>query len=172
MAINTGDSITAADYNSLQSRVQQVLGQGSQTFGYGQQVKSQQVSGPTATGESDATNITADEFNNIRDDISRIFIHQTGSALDIGLFKGAGSVENDFPTANEADVIGADQSAMSVTVDDSDNYTYTNVDETKGFNNLVEIVSQIESIQNRFTINSTQRELQVLEIDRSEQVYY
>jgi hypothetical protein len=166
MAINTGDSITAADYNSLQSRVQQVLGQGSQTFGYGQQVKSQQVSGPTATGESNATNITAEEFNNIRDDISRIFIHQTGSALDVGLFKGAGSADNDFQTADEADVIGADQSATSVTVDNSDNYTYTNTDETKGFNNLVEIVSQIESQQNRFKIDSTQQQLQMLEIDR------
>jgi len=166
MAINTGDSITAADYNSLQSRVQQVLGQGSQTFGYGQQVKSQQVSGPTATGESNATNITAEEFNNIRDDISRIFIHQTGSALDVGLFKGAGSADNNFQTADEADVIGADQSATSVTVDNSDNYTYTNTDETKGFNNLVEIVSQIESQQNRFKIDSTQQQLQMLEIDR------
>jgi len=166
MAINTGDSITAADYNSLQSRVQQVLGQGSQTFGYGQQVESSQVRGPTATGESDATNITAAEFNNIRNDISRVFVHQTGSTVDIALFQGTGLVEDDFPAADTADVIGAEQSATDVTVDDTDNYTYTNTDESKGFNNLVEIVSQIEAEQNRFTLNSTQREISVLEIDR------
>jgi len=166
MAINTGDSITAADYNSLQSRVEQVLGQGSQTFGYGQQVESSQVSGPSATGESDASDITAEEFNNIRNDISRIFVHQTGTTLDVNLFKGTGSAEEDFPTADTADVIGAEQTATEVTVDDNDNYTYTNTDETKGFNNLVEIVSQVESEQNRFTINSTQREIRVLEIDR------
>jgi len=166
MAINTGDSITAADYNSLQSRVQQVLGQGSQTFGYGQQVESRQVSGPTATGEPDATNITAEDFNNIRDDISRIFVHQTGTTLDVNLFKGTGSQEDNFPNADQADVIGAEQSATDVTVDDSDNYIYVDADESKGFNNLVEIVSQIEAEQNRFTINSTQRALQVLEIDR------
>src|SRR6056297_2510291 len=116
MAINTGDSITAADYNSLQSRVQQVLGQGSQTFGYGQQVESSQVRGPTATGESDATNITAAEFNNIRNDISRVFVHQTGSTVDIALFQGTGLVEDDFPAADTADVIGAEQSATDVTV--------------------------------------------------------
>lgn len=166
MAINTGDSITAADYNSLQSRVQQVLGQGSQTFGYGQQVESRQVSGPTATGEPDATNITAEEFNNIRNDISRVFVHQTGSTVDIGLFQGTGPAQDDFPNADTADVIGAEQTATEVTVDSSDSYTYTNVDETKGFNNLVEIVNQIESEQNRFVVNSTQREIRVLEIDR------
>jgi hypothetical protein len=166
MAINTGDNITAADYNTLQSRVEQILGAGSGTFGYGQIVKSSQVSGPTETLSSDATDITAEELNNLRDDIKRIYVHQTGVDVPIGIYQGTGGVENNFQNKSEADVIGADQTAKKVIVDDENNFTYIDVDETKGFNDLVNIVDQIESESNRFTINSTQQDDLVLLTDR------
>jgi hypothetical protein len=43
MAVNDGDNITAAQYNGLQSRIDQVLGTGSGDFGYGNSVSSSQV---------------------------------------------------------------------------------------------------------------------------------
>jgi hypothetical protein len=153
MAINTGDRINAADYNALQSRVAQVLGTGSQSFGYGQQVESSQVSGPSETGATDASDVTAEELNNLRNDIGRIYTHQTGLSNPIEEFVST-------------DVIGADQTAKEVTVDDDNNYSYTDVDASKGFNNLAEIVEDLESEVNRFKINPNQQGIAFLSSDR------
>ena len=163
MAINTGDSITAADYNALQSRVAQVLGKGAGNFGYGQQVTSSQVSGPSEIGTTDAGNITALEFNKIREDIRKIYTHQTGLKLEIGFYQGTGGPP-DFETEDNADVIGANQTAKFVLVDDQGNYSYVDANESNGFNDLIAIVNQIET-DNRFTINSTQQEIEVITDD-------
>jgi archaellum component FlaF (FlaF/FlaG flagellin family) len=153
MSINSGDRIIAADYNTLQSRVEQILGTGSQSFGYGQQVESSQVSGPSETGATDASDVTAEELNNLRSDIGRIYTHQTGLSNPVEEFVST-------------DVIGADQTAKEVTVDDDNNYSYNDIDETKGFNNLVEIVNELESDSNRFNINPNQQGIVFLSSDR------
>lgn len=153
MAINTGDRINAADYNALQSRVAQVLGKGSGLFGYGQQVESSQVSGPSETGATDASDVAAEDLNNLRNDIGRIYTHQTGLGNPIEEFVST-------------DIIGADQTAKEVTVDDNNNYSYNDINESKGFNKLVDIVEDLESEINRFKIGPGQEGLETLSSDR------
>jgi hypothetical protein len=71
MSVNPGSLITAANYNSLQSRVANLLGAGFGGTGYGQDL----VSAPVAVGES----VTAEHMNLLREDINRAHVHQTGS---------------------------------------------------------------------------------------------
>jgi len=68
----TGLSITAADYNDLQSDVEELLGTSDTgTFGYGQIVRSS----PVDTDDK----VTINEYNNLRTDLLNIAFHQTGS---------------------------------------------------------------------------------------------
>jgi len=71
MSVNPGSLITAANYNSLQSRVSNLLGTGFGGNGYGQEL----VSAPVSVGES----VTAQHMNLLREDINRAHVHQTGS---------------------------------------------------------------------------------------------
>lgn len=74
--------ITAARYNSAQSRVQAVLGIGSGNEGYGQAVSSSIV--------NSSNTVTAEQINNLYSDIKKIRVHQTGgvpnsiSQIDVG----------------------------------------------------------------------------------------
>jgi len=62
--------ISALDYNSLKNRAEKLLGAGTGTFGYGQTVQSSSVfSGNT---------ILASHWDNLRNDILSIKIHQDG----------------------------------------------------------------------------------------------
>ena len=83
MAVNVGDSITAAQYNGLQSRIQQVLGNGSGDFGYGQTLESSQVNAPTSPGAGDGDSITALQMQELHDDMSKAYTHQTGNPLPV-----------------------------------------------------------------------------------------
>ena len=74
--VNTGDTITAANYNDLQSRVATIMGTGSADSGYGQTLASAQVS----TGNT----VTATHMDNLRTDINKANLHQTGSSASIG----------------------------------------------------------------------------------------
>ena len=56
--VNSGDTITAAQYNDLQSRVNNIMGTGSGQSGYGQALASAQVS----TGNT----VTATQMNRLR----------------------------------------------------------------------------------------------------------
>ena len=76
MAVNVLDSITAAQYNGLQSRVATVMGSGSGTNGYGQTLASAQVSAGDV--------ITAAQFDNLRTDINKASNHQSGADASIG----------------------------------------------------------------------------------------
>ena len=62
--------ILATDYNSLQQRASRLLGTGSGTYGYGQSFVS--------TGVFQGNTITADQWDNLRNDITSIKIHQDG----------------------------------------------------------------------------------------------
>ena len=74
--VNSGDTITAAQYNDLQSRVNNIMGTGSGQSGYGQALASAQVS----TGNT----VTATQMDNLRTDINKANNHQTGSSASIG----------------------------------------------------------------------------------------
>jgi len=93
MAVNVGDLITAADYNSLQGRVSNVLGNGSNEFGYGQSLDSSQT--------SIGTIVTAQRLLNLRADMNDVYTHQTGNPIPL----------DPIATGN---VIGADESEGNV----------------------------------------------------------
>ena len=76
MAVTDGDSITAAQYNGLQSRIATVMGTGSGTNGYGQTLASSQVSAGAV--------IRAADFDNLRTDINKANNHQSGVNASIG----------------------------------------------------------------------------------------
>ena len=115
MAVSTGDTITAAQYNGLQSRVNTIMGTGSSTNGYGQSLTSGQVS----VGQQ----ITATHFDSLRTDINKANNHQSGSNAAIG----------DIAVGQ---VIGADASGTSVSA-----LTVTN----EGFNDYETAVGVIET---------------------------
>ncbi len=74
--VNTGDSIEAAQYNDLQSRINTIMGVGSGQNGYGQTLASAQV----LTGNT----VTAAQMDNLRTDINKANNHQAGSDANIG----------------------------------------------------------------------------------------
>ncbi len=76
MAVTDGDSITAAQYNGLQSRINTIMGTGSGTNGYGQTLASSQVSAGDV--------ITAADFDNLRTDLNKANNHQSGSNSSVG----------------------------------------------------------------------------------------
>lgn len=65
--------ILATDYNTIQSRIAEVMGEGSGSKGYGQNILSSQV--------GQYSKITAAQWNNLRLDILRARQHQTGQDL-------------------------------------------------------------------------------------------
>jgi hypothetical protein len=148
MAVNSGDSITAAQYNGLQSRINQVLGVGSGGFGYGQAVSSSQVLSLTDPDIPDGDSVTAAQFNNVRTDLRKAFIHQNGSEISISSF-------------NVGDIIGADTSGTDINF--TNGSVIVNPDASKGFNDLLDVMSGLEA--NRFQIDPGQAEIQVRAAD-------
>lgn len=130
MAVNDGDNITAAQYNGLQSRIEQVLGTGSGDFGYGNSVSSEQVAA--------ADVVTAGQMDNLRTDMGKCWTHQTG---------------DNIPLANIAtgNVIGADASGTGVTFDAQNNYTIDGAIANGGFNDYLSRMDELET--NRFDID-------------------
>lgn len=147
MSVSSGDKITAAQYNGLQSRIDQVLGVGSGGFGYGQAVSSSQVSEPTDPNSADGDSVTAAQFNNLRSDMRKAFVHQNGSEIPINSF-------------NVGDIIGADASGTDV---NQNTGNIRNLDDTKGFNDLLDVMSGLEA--NRFNIHPGQAQVQEIDTD-------
>lgn len=71
MPVSVYDKITAATYNTLQSRVANIMGTGFGNSGYGQAIQSATVAANTV--------ITATQLEQLRDDINNARVHQTGS---------------------------------------------------------------------------------------------
>lgn len=71
MAIGSGNTILASDYNTIQSRVATILGAGSGDKGYGQAVSSSQVSA--------GNNITAAHMQNLKSDLDKLAYHQSNA---------------------------------------------------------------------------------------------
>ena len=106
MAVSVGDSITAAQYNGLQSRVATIMGTGSGTNGYGQSLASSQVSAGSV--------ITAAQFDNLRTDINKANNHQSGANASIGDI-AAGQIIG-------ADASGTSLGALNVTTEGFNDY--------------------------------------------------
>jgi hypothetical protein len=70
-----GDYISATDYNSIRTKIQNVMATGAGTFGYGQTTFSSLVS----AGNS----VTKNQWDALRYDIYNAILHQTGSAPSI-----------------------------------------------------------------------------------------
>ena len=68
--------VTASDYNNLQSEVAKLLGAGSGNRGYGQTMTSGQV--------AQSQTITAVHMNNLKTDLDKIAMHQTGAVAKTG----------------------------------------------------------------------------------------
>ena len=130
MAVAAQTNITAAQYNGLQSRIEQVLGTGSGDFGYGNSVSSAQVSA--------GDNVTAQLMDNLRSDMGKCWTHQTG---------------NNIPVANLAvgNIIGADASGTGVTFDAQNDYTIDGQISDGGFNDYLARMTELET--NRFDID-------------------
>jgi len=75
---NTGDTIYAADYNSVQSTAALLLGDGLADSGYGQSVTSVQV----VSGNP----VSVQDWLNVRSDLLKIRQHQTGANESSGLY--------------------------------------------------------------------------------------
>lgn len=69
MAVN--DKIVIADYNSIRSKVVSILGTGSADSGYGQPLRSSDV--------SVSSKVTVNEWSNLYYDIVNCYVHQTGA---------------------------------------------------------------------------------------------
>jgi hypothetical protein len=131
MSVTSGNSIFAADYNGLQSRISAVLGNGSGNFGYGQTVTSTQV-------VSSIDSITNGQMDALRTDMNRAYLHQTGTNIPVR-------------NISAGDVIGADASGTDITYDTLGNKTIVGVDNTGGFNDYFDVMTTIET--NRFLID-------------------
>ena len=68
--------VTASDYNNLQAEVAKLLGAGSGNRGYGQTMTSGQV--------AQSQTITAVHMNNLKTDLDKIAMHQTGAVAKTG----------------------------------------------------------------------------------------
>lgn len=66
-----GEIITAARYNSMQSKAIAVLGNGSGTLGYGQR--------PVSTAVALTNTVNAVHMQNLKSDLTKAYVHQTGS---------------------------------------------------------------------------------------------
>jgi len=75
MSVAVGSRITAANYNTLQSRIANILGAGFEQSGYGQSLVSRVVDTDTV--------ITAEHMELLRTDLNRICVHQTGSLSNL-----------------------------------------------------------------------------------------
>lgn len=145
MSVDSNTSIKAADFNSLQSRINQVLGTGTNNFGYGQSVSSFQVVAITDPSVPNGDSVTAEQVNNALNDLNIIHTHQTGFSLNLSQF-------------NVGDVVGADASGTDITIDIEGNRSIVNEDTDKGFNDLLDIIENLEN--NRFNIAGNQSDEQ------------
>jgi hypothetical protein len=127
MAVTTGGRILAAEYNSLQSRIERLLGNGTTSFGYGQPV----TSSPVSIGRT----VTAAKLAEVRDDLETAYTLQTGDPIPLSLIEAG-------------DLIAAEQTGGDTTKGFRDYLDLMTTLETNRFNfdaSQVEIVPAIAS---------------------------
>lgn len=151
MAVSSGNTITAAQFNNLQSRISLVLGTGSADFGYGQAVESGQVTSLQDLSIPDGNSILASQFNSLRQDLNTVFRHQNGQNLSIAPFEAG-------------DIIGADESGTDLNYASDGSFTFVDQDTSKGFNDLLTVMTDLEA--NRFILDPSQEEVQIRASDQ------
>jgi len=141
MAVSPGDSITAAAYNTLQGRIENILGTGSGQDGYGQTLSSASVTPPSSPAAGDGATVEAEQMQELWDDMNAAYKHQTGNDLSIRRIV-------------DGDVIGADATGTGLTYDLLGSYTFDSEDTTGGFNDYLIAMSTVEA--QRFNIAAAQ----------------
>lgn len=86
-----GDLITAQDFNEIQEKTDNILGTGSQNFGYGQFVNSYQV--------STSNKVKADDWTLLQQDLININVHQSGTVPSLPAISSGGKIK--FDPTNE-----------------------------------------------------------------------
>lgn len=136
--VNSRDKITAATYNTYQSRVATIVGTGFESSGYGQTLNSSSVSANDT--------VTAANLEALRDDINNARVHQTGSLTPL----------NEITARN---IIGAAESGTGVSITyNSETEEYDTEIEgsmpTKGWNDYDAEITNIEN--DRFLVDDSQ----------------
>lgn len=141
---SVGGIVQASDFNSIQSKIEKVLGQ-SQTsdpqFGYGQAINSSQVTALTDRSVPDGTSVTAENTDNLLNEIKTLHKHQTGNDLNIAAYQ-------------VGDIIGADASGTDMIYDSDGSRTIANRDNDKGINDLNNIADTL--LANRLDVAASQ----------------
>ena len=135
---SAGNTIEATDYNTLQSKIATILGNGQATdnFGYGQSVTSSQVSGPGVSTPGDT--VTHTQLRELYDDMETAWVHQNGTA--------GTQLNTLLKYISEGDIIGADVTGDGITYEEgTENYTVDNEDNTGGINDFSTVMALIES---------------------------
>lgn len=148
MAVSPGSSITASNYNILQNRIEQLLGTGSDDFGYGQVVTSSQVTGAGAGVNGEI--VDSEHMRNLWNDMDRAYKHQNGSNLSItqittGDLIGADVSTEDLPVFDTVDTDG----------DGRLDYTLSNIDNTQGFNDYLTVMTGLEDAKDTVAVAET-----------------
>lgn len=131
MTVSSGNDINAADYNGLQSRIANILGNGSGTSGYGQSLSSSQVT-------ANVTNITASRMDQLRTDMNKAYAHQENTNSNLG-------------NIQVGNIVGANASNTGSTAGVG---TSNMTDSTKGFNDYFSLMTTIEN--NKLTVDPNQ----------------
>ena len=142
---SVGDTIQAADYNILQSKISTILGNGgASNFGYGQSITSSQVSGPGASTPGDT--VTHTQLRQLYDDMETAWIHQNGAA--------GTALDTLLAYINQDDVIGADATGTGITYATDGSYTIDSEDNKGGINDFSTVMALLES--SRTTVGAGQ----------------
>jgi len=146
MAVSVGDIIKAADYNGIQAKVEKVLGTSENTdptFGYGQAVNSSPVTALSDPSVPNGDSVTADQVNNLLDDLGVIFKHQTGN-------------NETTPSFAIGEIIGANSSGSGMTYNTDGSVAINDEDVAKGINDLETLIDNLTA--SRFDMANSQSE--------------
>lgn len=146
MPVNVGDIIKASNFNTIQAKVDKVLGASDTsdpTFGYGQAVNSAAVSALTDVSIPNGDSVTADQVNNLLDDLKTIYKHQTGSDEQTNTFL-------------VGEIIGSNSSGTEMIYDSDGSRSINQEDVEKGFNDLETLIDNLTN--SRFTLAASQSE--------------
>jgi len=146
MAVSVGDIIKAGNYNTIQAKVEKVLGTSENTdptFGYGQAVNSSPVTALSDPSVPNGDSVTADQVNNLLDDLGVIFKHQTGNDENTNSFI-------------VGEIIGANSSGSGMTYNTDGSVAINDEDVAKGINDLETLIDNLTA--SRFDMANSQSE--------------
>jgi hypothetical protein len=102
--VSQGATITATDYNNIQTRIARVMGTGDGTYGYGQSVASSQISAGTVIDDT--------HWDNLRSDLVRARSHQGLSEYFLVNVDAGGLIDDVDVTAYETAATEATSSRL------------------------------------------------------------